>query len=182
MTRKGGLALLLIFPRVLRVLRAIPSLQWRLISLTFVTIPASVTNIGGRALSGSTNLVTIYFEGNAPTVGSSVFAGDTDATAYHLPGTTGWAEFSSVFETDLPTVPWNPLGASGGVSLGVQSNQFAFSFTGPANLVVVVEACTDLANPVWVPIQTNALTNGSFNFSDPHWTNFPGRYYRISSP
>jgi hypothetical protein len=64
----------------------------------------------------------------------------------------------------------------------VQANQFGFSFTGPANLVIVVEAATNLANPTWIPLQTNTLSNGSFSFSDPQWTNCPARYYRIVGP
>jgi hypothetical protein len=46
----------------------------------------------------------------------------------------------------------------------------------------VVEACTNLASPVWVPLQTNSLTNGSFYFSEPLQTNVSGRYYRVVSP
>jgi len=46
----------------------------------------------------------------------------------------------------------------------------------------VVEASTNLGNPVWTPLQTNALTNGSFYFSEALQTNLPGRYYRIRSP
>jgi hypothetical protein len=64
----------------------------------------------------------------------------------------------------------------------VQSNSFGFTISWATNISVVVEASTDLANPVWTPLQTNTLTNGSFSFSDPQWTNYPGRYYRISSP
>jgi len=82
----------------------------------------------------------------------------------------------------VSAVLWNPLGPSGNASMGVQNNQFGFHFTGPATLVVVVEASTNLANPVWVPLQTNTLANGSFSFSDPQWTNLPARYYRVSAP
>jgi hypothetical protein len=46
----------------------------------------------------------------------------------------------------------------------------------------VVEACTNLANPAWTALQTNTITNGTFTFSDAQWTNFPGRFYRISAP
>jgi hypothetical protein len=28
---------------------------------------------------------------------------------------------------------------------------------------------------------TNALTGGTFQFSDPDWTNYPARFYRIRS-
>jgi hypothetical protein len=58
-------------------------------------------------------------------------------------------------------------------------NQFGFNLTGYSGQVVVVEACTDLANPVWLPVGTNTLTTGSAYFSDPQWTNYPGRYYRL---
>jgi hypothetical protein len=46
----------------------------------------------------------------------------------------------------------------------------------------VVEACTNLANPVWVPVSTNTLSSGTNYFSDPQWTNYLGRYYRLSTP
>jgi hypothetical protein len=60
--------------------------------LTSVTIPNSVTSIGSYAFSGCPILNVVYFQGNAPGPGndSSVFSGDNNATAYYLPGTTGW--------------------------------------------------------------------------------------------
>jgi hypothetical protein len=69
----------------------------------------------------------------------------------------------------------------------VRTNRFGFNITGSSNLVMVVEACTDLANPVWSPVGTNTLnifigTNGTAYFSDPQWTNYPGRFYRLRSP
>lgn len=69
-----------------------------------------------------------------------------------------------------------------GTTFGVRTNQFGFTITGTSNLVVVVEACTNLANPVWQPIKTNTLTGGSCYFNDPAWTNYPGRFYRLRSP
>jgi hypothetical protein len=63
--------------------------------------------------------------------------------------------------------------------LGARASQFGFTFTGSSNQVIVVEACTDLANPAWQPVQTNALTGGSFYFTDPQWTNYPSRFYRV---
>src|SRR5271168_2480456 len=51
-----------------------------------------------------------------------------------------------------------------------RSNRFTISWA--TNLSVVVEVATNLAHPTWVPLQTNALTNGTFNFSDPQWTNY----------
>jgi hypothetical protein len=108
-----------------------------------------------------------------------VFQGD-NMTVYYLPGTTGWIAFST--DTGLTPVLWNPLIQTGDGSFGVRSNQFGFNITGTTNIPIVVEACTNLANPVWTPLQTVTLTNGSFYFSDPQWTNYPSRYFRISSP
>ena len=70
---------------------------------------------------------------------------------------------------------------SGG-SFGVRTNRFGFNITGTSGLVIVVEACTNLANPSWSPVGTNTLTGGSSYFSDPQWTNYPARFYRLRSP
>ena len=48
--------------------------------------------------------------------------------------------------------------------------------------LIVVEATADLANPVWTPVGTNTLTGGSSYFSDPQWTNYLARFYRLRSP
>jgi hypothetical protein len=160
---------------------------WECYSLTSLTIPGSVTNIGDYAFGYDSNL-GLFFEGNAPVADSTVFEyddfyGPGNVTAYYLPGTTGWGEFAA--NTGVPTVPWflpNPMILNNGAALGMQSNAFGFTVSWATNISVVVEAATNLANPVWVPLQTNTLTNGSFYFSDPQWTNFPGRFYRITSP
>ena len=75
-----------------------------------------------------------------------------------------------------------PLILTSNPSFGVRTNQFGFTVSWATNLNVVVEAATDLAHPVWSPVQTNALTSGWFYFSDPQWKNYPARFYRIRSP
>ena len=112
-----------------------------------------------------------------------MFAGSL-ATVYYLPGTTGWDNFALL--TGLPTVLWNPQ-AQNDSSFGVQNNQFGFNIAGSSNLVIVVEACTNFASPVWQPVQTNTLntfigTNGTSYFSDPQYANYPARFYRFRSP
>ena len=49
-------------------------------------------------------------------------------------------------------------------------------------MVVVVEASTNLDDPIWVPLQTNSLPADSFYFSDAQWTSHPTRFYRLRSP
>ena len=82
---------------------------------------------------------------------------------------------------------WNPQAQTADGSFGVQNNQFGFNITGSSNLVIVVEASTDMSNPAWIPVGTNTLntfvgTNGTSYFSDPQWTNYPNRFYRFRSP
>jgi hypothetical protein len=145
--------------------------------LTSVTIPGSVTNIGNSAFYHCLSLTSVYFQGNAPTVGVDAFTDETP-TVYYLPGTTGW----STSFAGSPSALWLPLILNKGPSFGVQSNAFGFTIFWATNISVVVEACTNLADPVWFPVATNTLTNGSFHFSEPLQTNSSGRFYRISSP
>jgi hypothetical protein len=147
-------------------------------SLTNVTIGSGVTNLGACAFLSCPSLNAVFFQGNAPGADSSAFHDDSHATVYYLPGTTGW---TSPFG-GRPAVLWNPQVQTGGPSFGVRTNQFGFTVTGASNLVIVVEACTNLAHPAWSPLQTNTLTRGSSSFSDPQWTNCPARFYRLRSP
>jgi hypothetical protein len=141
-------------------------------SIKSVTIPGSITNIGNNAFVLCSNLNAVYFLGNAPTAANSAFS--SPAVCYYLPGKTGWgANLGGV-----PAVLWNPQPSL----LAVTNAQFGFNITGPAGVVIVVEACTNLANAAWSPVSTNTLTGGNSSFSDPQWTNFPGRYYRLRSP
>jgi probable HAF family extracellular repeat protein len=146
--------------------------------LTSVTIPNSVTNIGSFAFSGCASLNGVCFNGNAPSVGLSAFNSDPDATVYYLPGTTGWG---STF-AGLPALLWNAQVQSSGGSFGVGTNGFGFNITGTSNLVIVVEAAKNLAQPFWLPVGTITLTSGSSYFSDPAWTNYPRRFYRLRAP
>jgi BspA type Leucine rich repeat region (6 copies) len=143
-----------------------------------VAIPNALSNLESFVFQQCGDLTNIYFSGNAPTPANdtSVFSSDTNAIVYYLPGTTGWGP---TFD-GVPTVLWNPQ-AKNDANFGVQNNQFGFNITGSSNLVIVVDACTNLADPVWQPVETNILTGGSSYFSDPLWTNYPGRYYRIGT-
>jgi BspA type Leucine rich repeat region (6 copies) len=149
-------------------------------NLTNVTIPNSVTSIGQYAFYGCTSLAAVFFAGNAPSDDGTVFDGDP-AKVYYLPGTTGWG---STFGS-CPTAQWylpNPLILSQNASFGMHSNLFGFTISWATNISVVVEACTNLADPVWQRVQTNTLTGGTNYFRDSNWTNYPARFYRVSAP
>jgi hypothetical protein len=157
---------------------------WDCSSLTSVTIPNSVTSIGSDAFYACTSLTAAYFQGNAPPNNGTAFYGDSKATVYYLPGTTGWGAMFGSRPTALWALPYPVIlsGANGNTNLGVQNNQFGFTISWANNVPVVVLAATNLANPVWTPVSTNALTNGAFYFNDPQWTNYPARFYRVRSP
>jgi len=73
---------------------------------------------------------------------------------------------------------WQPVGMT---DASVQTNTFGFNIY-DYHSTNVVEACTNLANPVWQPLQTNSMINSPIYFSDPTWTNYPGRFYRLDWP
>jgi hypothetical protein len=149
--------------------------------LTLITVPMSVTNIEEYGLSSCDNLSGIYFQGTPPVLAdSSVFSYDPDATAYYLPGTKGWDATLG----GLPTAVWpqpNPSIFSHGVGFHGQNGEFSFVIVWVGNLSVVVEGCTNLTNPVWMPVATTVLTNGITYFGDPQSKNYPGRFYRVRS-
>jgi hypothetical protein len=146
-------------------------------SLTSVTIPGSVTRLGEEAFENCTSLTAVYFLGNAPSL-DDAFYGANNVTVYYLPGTTGWGPTVD----GRPAVLWNPQAQTADASFGVRTNQFGFTITGSSDLVIVVEACADLANRIWTPVGTNILAGGSAFFSDPAWRTSAVRFYRLRSP
>jgi uncharacterized repeat protein (TIGR03803 family) len=113
-------------------------------ALTSVTMPNSVTSIGEYAFAYSTSLTSVYFEGNAPTAASTVFANESNVTVYYLSGTTGWSStFAGVPTVELAgIVAFSANPTNGGVPLTV-------SFTSAA-----------------VDSGGNAITNWNWNFGD----------------
>jgi hypothetical protein len=147
-------------------------------SLTSVTIGPGVTNIEYGVFTDCTSLIKVYFEGNAPSLGVGVFYADNNATVYYLPGTTGW---STTFG-GIPTALWLPQIQTSDTNFGVQTNKFGFNINWAIGQTVVVEACTNLFNPIWIPAGTNNLSGDTSYFYDPQWTNYPNRFYRLQSP
>lgn len=123
--------------------------------------------------------MTAYFRGNNEfNQFQSTFDWSPNVTIYYLPGTIGWGSTLG----GHPALLWNPLLQVNDADFGVATDRFGINITGTTNIPIVLEACTDLANPIWEPLMGCALTNGSVHFSDPAWTNYPSRLYRIRSP
>lgn len=145
---------------------------------TKVTIGRRVSYLDSQAFDSCSSLTSIFFRGNRASTGAGVFLNDNKATVYFLPGTAGWGSSFA----GRPAILWNPRFETVNANFGVRSNHFGIKITGTADIPILLEACTNLANPAWQPLQTATLTNGSFYFSDPGWTNHPLRLYRIRSP
>lgn len=144
-------------------------------SLASITMPTNINYIGYAAFSICTNLQAVYFNGKPPGFGSWAFFGDDHVVLYYLP------EFTSGWIPNRSFATWLPQMLTGSSNFGGQTNQFGFNISWADDQTVVVEACTNLSNPDWQPVQTNTLTTGSAWFSDPQWTNYPGRFYRLRS-
>lgn len=74
------------------------------------------------------------------------------------------------------------MSSTGPGAPGFTSNRFGFTVNAASSLVIVMEACTNLANPAWSPVQTNTFAGESAYFSDSRWTNYPARFYRLRWP
>ena len=155
-------------------------------NLATAHIPASVTNVGSYAFGRCISLTSIYFGGNAPQVDLTAFLyfpldqfnpPYIPATVYFLAETSGWSNSIA----GIPTMLWLPT-IQMVFNDAINSNVPALKVDWANGQTVVVDACTNLANPVWQPIETNILSSGASYFSDPQWTNYASRFYRLRTP
>jgi hypothetical protein len=146
-------------------------------SLWSITIPSTVTNLQSWAFGDCTALTSVYFRGNPPVAGINTFISDDNVTVYYLPGNTNWGALYAGRRAKV----WDPHVQTSGSTFGVRTNCFGFTIAATNASMVVVEACTNLANPIWLPVRTNLLVGGAAYFSDPRWTNYPTRHYRLRS-
>jgi hypothetical protein len=121
-------------------------------SLTNITIPEGVTNIGDGAFRWCSNLRGVFFLGKAPSLGGSwVFTGADNATAYYLPGTTGWGTTYG----GRPTALWIQVPA---IQTGPQTQ------TAEATLAVGLRVKASSPLPLfyfWYLNATNLLSSGT---------------------
>ncbi|MEI6075896.1 MAG: glycosyl hydrolase family 28-related protein, partial [Verrucomicrobiota bacterium] len=137
-----------------------------------LAVQANPTNAGsisggGSYLVGTTNGLTATASNNW------VFVGWSDSVTNNprwvvLPtnGVNYTANFSSL---TVPTLAIPPS----------YTNPFGFFISGDFNQTVVVEACTNLTTPVWVPLQTNTLHGSPVYFNDVATPQPPVHYYRL---
>lgn len=152
--------------------------------LTNITIGNGLVAIGGGAFEECGSLTGLYFSGDAPAPLGDIF-GDpsgayypTNATAYYLPGTSGWATSFGA----RPAAPWAlpyPVILTTPPRFGIQTNGFGFRMSWATNASVVVESSTVLTDSVWSPVSTNMLVNGWSDFTDAARSNHPVRFYRL---
>jgi hypothetical protein len=175
------------------------SQEYKLRSASFVSRPQITSQPQGRTNSlGTTASFSVQAIGTDPLSyqwrmnGTNLASGGTrsgttssnltianfqmsDVGGYSIVVTNAYGSVTSsvaVLNMQLPTP--TILTADGG--LGLSGGKFGFNLNGPAGLVVIIEASSDLAN--WLPIQTNALINGQVRFTDPQAALFPKRFYR----
>ena len=178
--------------------------------LTNVTIPDNVTTIGYNVFDGCTNLADVTIgsglTGYGSRIGLNIFSDCPNLTsiyltsgnpyftwnptnqiatptAYYLPYLSylqGPANYTNIH--GLPTALWLPRIQNSDASFGFQANQFGFNISWASGTVVEVDACTNLANPVWTFVGDYYLYDDSIFFSDLQWTNYPDRFYRIGWP
>lgn len=159
------------------------------IGLTSLTIPNSVTDLGDQCFGNCYNIASVYFSGVPPRSGNLVFwlyysdnnityyTPNPALTIYRLPSANGWPQVPNPWDGH-PTAFWLPQVAEDG-SMGVNDGMFGFNVNWVPGEQWVIDACTDLNNPGWEEIYWSAFSGNSTNFSDPEWSNFPSRYYRI---
>jgi uncharacterized repeat protein (TIGR03803 family) len=94
----------------------------------------------------------------------------------------GRSGYGTVFSISLPVTPQPKIAfAAGNVTLMWPTNAVMFTTPPTGNATFTLQACTNLANPVWTTLQVLTVTNGAFYYSEPLQTDYAGRFYRISA-
>ena len=142
-------------------------------ALTKAVIPASVTSMADYTFAYCGNLVTAYFEGDAPPGDYSAFSGDNAARVYYVPARLGWGTtFGGAPTVPVPTIA-NAVRSGANVELN--------AINGQAGSVYIVLTMTSLGAPLnqWTPVATNApVADGDFSVTlASGGATLPGRFY-----
>ena len=149
------------------------------------TAPSGAANMNKYgtifAISPSGSFTNLYFFTGGIDGAWPYMAGLVQGSNGNFYGTTwsgGMGGNGTVFQLLMGPVA-NPVIQTADANFGVRTNRFGFDFTGTSGSVVVIEASTNLANPLWIPLATNTLNGNASYFSDPQWTNYGTRFYRL---
>ena len=118
----------------------------------------------------------VYFLGNAPVMSGYFTFLDVHPTAtiHYLQGTSGWGANTAYGR--LPIAMWMLPILSARTD---PTNSFCLEIAGPAELPVVVESCTNLAQGNWTVVDSLRLEANSAYSEPPPGLNVPSRYYRV---
>jgi hypothetical protein len=139
-------------------------------SLTSVSFGSGVTAIGAEAFYACEGLTNVCFEGNAPTDGGNIFAGDYLSSILYVEGTTGW---ESTFD-GLPTAPCAECAVVAPAQPGIISvsrsgtNLVLNATNGVFGGTYYVLMSTNLTLPFsqWASVATNVLSaSGNFTIT-----------------
>lgn len=129
-------------------------------------------------INSSGTLTTVYaFPGG--TDGSAPQAALLQGADGNLYGTTFWGGVGG--NGTAFRILTRPVIQTAGGNFGVRTNLFGFDVTGMSNVTVVVAGSTNVSSPVWVPLATNILIDGTIYFNDPQWTNYRARFYQAET-
>ena len=99
-------------------------------NLGSVTIGAAITSLPNDLFTGCGSLTNVAFQGNAPTIAPPIYSGsppifygETNTTAWYLPGTTGWSN-------TFAGIPARQLAATPSAEFDFTTNAGAITITG----------------------------------------------------
>ena len=116
--------------------------------LTTVMVPTSVESIGFRAFDSMTELESVYFLGNAPSVDGWAFLQNMDAPLkiYYDPDTTGWTEVN--WRGYFEWIKWNTHQATG-VELNAKTLTLALGAQQKLTATVLAPAAPENTAVTW---------------------------------
>ena len=144
-----------------------------------VTFGRGLSEIASLAFSACWELDRAYFRGEACTLSYSSFP-YPKPVLYYLPSAAGWPVPPSPWH-GYSTAYWLPEVLADSPPT-VQDGTCRFTVGWTEGQSVVVEACTDLDDPVWVPLDSRTLEDCGFLFSDSEAAGHSNRFYRLRSP
>ena len=159
-------------------------------SPTSVTIPCSVANLERYAFMDCLNLTSVYFEGNAPSVGwievfdwfvgytNGVLVAEWDpATVYYLPGPPAGARCWAVCNGALESP-----GAVRRCKLRRQDQSIWVHHHRHIKYSRGHRGEHESSQSYLVSAPNQHPQRQPLYFTDPNWTNYPGRFYRVTWP